>query len=330
MKILKLFTITLAILLTGIIYSGCNQNQSTAPSAQMTDDAFLTSVVQNGYSSNAFDEDNLMSQVSADLNDGSAVWDNDNNPPGSPIDSLKKWGRIVRNVNIDYNITNSGDTLKTVHITRTITGDYVILGYQNGQLDSIFKPYTEVMYRWVKFKRIASTPNPVHNWRLYQISMLNGGTTLPQIGSSKVQMDKIEIYQDNVSTPTYIFNGPNFEDLNLFTTTLFGGNGIPRIDRDIPVKIMVYTTSQDAQPDLVAWHWARNTFGFHRVPFVLVSQTGGGPYTRIYSKTFSAFHLHRLGVHNGYITASTYESLWDSDPAKFASSEIGLPYRVTR
>jgi hypothetical protein len=330
MKTLKLFTFILAALLSGIIYDGCNQNQSTAPSAQMTDDEYLQTVVQNGYSSNAFDEDNLMSQVSPDLNDNGAISDNDNNPPGSPIDSLKKWGRIVTNTNYNFNIENSGDTLKTVHITLTITGNYIILGYQNGQPVNIMKPYTEIFYRWVKFKRIASTPNPNHNWRLYQISMLNGGTTLPQIGSSKVQMDKIEIYQDNSTMPTYIFNGPDFQDLNLFTTMLFGGNGIPRIDRDSPVKIMVYTTSQNAQPDIVAWHWARNTFGFHRVPFELISQTGGGPYSRIYSKTFSAYHMHGLGVHNGFISASTYESLWDSDTSKLASSEIGFPYRVTR
>ena len=41
MKTLKLFTITFSIFLIGIIYSGCNQNQSTEPSAQMTDDEYL-------------------------------------------------------------------------------------------------------------------------------------------------------------------------------------------------------------------------------------------------------------------------------------------------
>jgi hypothetical protein len=86
--------------------------------------------------------------------------------------------------------------------------------------------------------------------------------------------------------------------------------------------------SQDSPLDYVAWHWERNTFGFHRIPFTLESQTGNGPYNRVYSRTINVYNLHKLGAFNGYLSASTRESLFDTDPSKFASSELGFPYLV--
>jgi len=52
----------------------------------------------------------------------------------------------------------------------------------------------------------------------------------------------------------------------------FGGSGIPSFNKGEQLTVKVYTTSQMADTDYVAFHWARNTFGFHRVPFVLESQ----------------------------------------------------------
>ena len=109
---------------------------------------------------------------------------------------------------------------------------------------------------------------------------------------------------------------------------LFGGTGIPSFNRGDQLQVKVYTTSQQVPTDYVAYHWARNTFGFHRVPFTLESQTGSGPYYRVYAKTFNVYNVHKIGVFNGYISASTRESLYDDDPSKFASDEVGIPYKV--
>ena len=318
------------ILIFGLYVSGCSDNSSVNnPTQSVTNDNdYLKSVVSSGYDNNQVNEDNLMSQVVNDLNTGPV--NNDQAFPGLPIDSLKKWGRRISNVNVNYSITDYGDTMKALNITRTINGNYIIIGTKNGVTDSVNKPYTEVFFNNVKFKRIERETNPRMNWRLYQISMLNGGTTQPQVGSSQVMITKIELYQDNFSMPRYTFNGPDFQNKNIFTTMKFGGTGIPQIDREDSVYIKVYTTSQLAPVDIVAWHWPLNTFGFHRVQFDLLSQTGGGPYERVYAKSIKVFHLHRLGSFNGDISASTHESLWDDDINKFASSEVGFPYRVTR
>jgi hypothetical protein len=313
---LMLFTLFLTF-----SFFGCNNDNLT--NSDLTDDEFLQYVVASGYSSNSTEEDNLMSYESSDLNDNGPISDDGK----TNLDSLYKWGRIVTNVNLNYNITNQGDSIKTVRVTRTISGNYIILGYINNVLDTTIKPYTAVLYRDIAFKRIGYNPRPRYNWRLYKISMLSGGTTQPQTGGDKVLITKIEVYQNNSATPNYIFNGPDFTQ-NVFTTVLFGGNGIPVINRNSQVKIKVYTTSQNSDIDYVSWHWARNSFGFHRIPFTLESQTGSGPYFRVYAKTFSIYGNHNLGAHNGYINASTRESLYDDDITKFASTEAGLVYKV--
>jgi hypothetical protein len=270
-----------------------------------------------------------MMQEYNDLNEGGAVLDNESLPPLNPYDSLYKWGRRITGVNRNYNITDEGDSLKDVVITTTYSGNYIIVGYQGGVKDTAIKPYTEVMKRNVVFKRVANSEFPRRNWRLYKISVLDGETTQPQLGSSKVQITKVEIYKNNSGTPTYIFNGPDFTN-SVFTTKLFGGNGIPEIDRNDLVKVKIYTTSQLSDIDYVAFHWAKNTFGFHRIPFALESETGSGPYYRIYSKDFNIYGSHRIGAFNAFFSANTRESLYDNDINKFASDLVGIPFKVTR
>jgi hypothetical protein len=306
-----------------ILISGCNKSDNVVTST-MTDDQYIQSVVSNGYSSNGGDEDNVMSTEATDLDTGLV---SDNGSPMNPIDSLQKWGRRVSNVHLDFNIESQGDSVKVVHVTRTITGNYLILGWVNGQSELISKPYAEVFYRDISFKRIDTRPDPSRNWRLYKVSILSGGTTQPQIGNNFVSITKVEVYVNTSGTPTYIFNGPDFTQ-NVFTTIRFGGAGIPTLNRGDQVQIKVYTTSTNSSIDYVAWHWARNTFGFHRIPFTLESQTGSGPYYRIYSKSFNVYANHKLGVFNSYLSASTHESLYDDDVTKFASSELGTPYKV--
>ncbi|MGC8858519.1 MAG: hypothetical protein ACP5P3_05315 [Ignavibacteria bacterium] len=303
---------------------GCKEN-ATEPT-ELTDEEYVKQVVLNGYDNSAV-EDNLISQERTDFDDGAAVPDDDSGPIISPLDSLKRWGRIITGNNININVEDSGDTLKIVHITRTINGYFRIIGYKNGQLDSVNKPYTQVFTRNVEFKRIGRSPYPRLNWRLYRVSCLDGQTTQPQIGSDYVMITKVEFYKNGSPLPILVLNGPDFQNF-YFTTAYFGGSGIPSVNRGDQVTIKVYTTSQLSDPDYVAFHWAKNTFGFHRKRFQLESQTGSGPYYRIYSKTFNIYSQHRLGVFNGSISASTKESLYDDDISKFASDQVTFPYKV--
>lgn len=317
----------LLLMLTALFISGC-QKSAVEPN-NMTDDEYVQSVVSGGYDNDYTNEDNIMMQEYIDLNEGGAVLDNESIPPANPYDSLYKWGRRITGVNRNFNITNEGDSLKNVIITTTFTGNFNIIGFQGGNKDTTQKPYTEVLKRKVVFKRVANSEYPRRNWRLYRVSILDGETSQPQIGSSKVQITKVEIYKNNSGTPSYIFSGPDF-NTTMFTTKLFGGDGIPQLDRNDLVKVKIFTTSQLANMDYVAFHWAKNAFGFHRIPFAMESETGSGPYYRVYSKDFNIYGSHRIGAHNAYFSANTHESLYDDDVSKFASDMVGIPFKVTK
>lgn len=308
--------------------SGCNE----APvDDNQTDDEFIKEVITQGIGSNNQEEDDLMSGESGDLNDGGAVYSGGGGGD-TPIDSLIRWGRRVLSVNVSVTITSEGDSLKIANVTRTINGNFIIVGIVNNVVDTIIKPYTEVLKRNAVFKRIAHTNRPRFNWKLYKVSMADGGTTAPQNSNDYVQMQKIDVYVNNVLTYTLI--GPDFTQ-NVFVTKRFGGDGIPKFHLGEQVRVIVTTVSQQSEPDIVAWHWARNAFGFHRVPFEMTSSIpnpSGPGYLRTFEKTYTIYNtppfVHRYGIFNGFISASTHKSLYDDSPAEFASDLVGAPYRV--
>ncbi|MCI0448178.1 MAG: hypothetical protein L0Y79_00130 [Chlorobi bacterium] len=302
-------------------FSACSE--STVEENQ-TDDEFIKEVVTAGIGSNQQEDDDLMSNEAYDLDNGGAVGNNGGGD--TPIDSLVKWGRRITGTSVTVTITSEGDSIKNATIERTINGVFHIIGYVNGNLDSIQKPYTEVLRRKAVFKRIAHTPRPRFNWKLYKVSMVDGGTTVPQNSNDYVQMQQIQVYVNNVLQ--YTFQGPDFTQ-NVFTTRRFNGSGIPEVRIGDQVKIVVSTYSAQSEQDIVAWHWARNTFGFHREPFVMTSQVpSGSGWNRVYEKTFTIYPQHKIGKFNGYISASTYKSLYDDSPVEFASDLAGAPYRV--
>jgi hypothetical protein len=322
MKISNLVKTTIYLFLSavfGIYLIGCSD--SVAPDNQ-TDDQYIQEVVMTGVGSSQQDDEDLMSNEAYDLDDGGAVGGGGD----TPIDSLLRWGRRVTGVNVNVNITSEGDSLKIAHVTRTITGNFVIIGMVSGIQSTIVKPYTEVLKRDVIFKRIDHKPRPRYNWKLFKVSLVDGETTSPQVGSDNVEMTKVEIYVNN--NLAYTFQGPDFTQ-NVFTTRRFHGNGVPEVHHGDQVRIKVFTFSKQSEPDIVAWHWARNAFGFHRVPFIMTSETPNGQYwDRTYEKTFTIYDRHRFGVFNGFINASTHKSLYDDAPAEFASDLVGTPYRV--
>lgn len=297
-------------------FAACGDNSTTS---YMSDNDYLQSVISGG---NSQSESNVTSTESDNLNNGIAVPDDDNGML-SPIDSLKRWGRVVTGVNVNYNVTDFGDTVKSVLVTRTITGYYVIRAYAGGLPDSVNKPYTEVFTRTVSFKRINSKPDPRLNWALYQVSMANGKTTTPQVGTAQITINSINVYDAN-NNLLYTFNGPDFTQ-NIFTTLWFGGNGIPNFTRGEQIRVVVNLTSNQTETDYVAWHWARNTYGLHRTPFTLTSSNGTN---RTYERTFNIHGSHKLGVFGGYISANTHKSLWDDDPSLFSSTTAGVVYKI--
>ena len=325
MKFLKpsknVFMLAIAAVFT-LYMSACGDN---SVSDNQTDDEFITEVVTNGYSNPNAEDDDLFKAESSDFEDGGAVGDIDG--MDTPIDSLMKWGRIVTGSSATVTITTEGDSLKNADITRTITGNYVIVGVVGGVVDTIFKPYTQVFHRTAVFKRVGNNPRPRHNWRLYKVSMVDGHTTSPQNSDSYVQMQQIQVYVNG--TLTYTFAGPDFTQ-NVFTTRRFDGAGIPEVNAGDQVRFVVTTYSTQSEQDIVAWHWGKRNFGFHREPFVMTSETpSGSGWTRTYDKTITINGAtHHRGRFNGFISASTHKSLYDDSPAEFASDAVGTPYRV--
>lgn len=316
------FPILFTAVLTAYL-SGCQEN--TTNPTELTDNQYLEYVIKSGYSTTRQEDDNIMSKETYDMDDGGAVPDFGGD---TPIDSLIRWGRKITGVTVSVTITNEGDTIKNVTISRTINGNFIIIGMVNGVQDTIVKPYVENTKRNAVFKRVDRTPYPRKNWRLYKVTLLDGQTTQPQVGTDYVEMNKIEVYINGNPVPTYTFQGPDFTQ-NVFTTMWFGGSGIPGVRLGDQVRIKVYTHSTQSEPDIVAWHWARNTFGFHRVPFVMTSNVpGGNGWDRTYEKTYTIYSSHPLGIFNGYISASTHKSLYDDSPAEFASDLVGIPYKV--
>jgi hypothetical protein len=178
----------------------------------------------------------------------------------------------------------------------------------------------------VIFKRIGRRPNPRFNWRVYQYSAVDGNTTNPQTGKDNIVINKVEIYKNNDLILTLY--GPDFT-INIFNARFFGANSLIESIRGDQVKFKVYATCNQSDTDIVSFHWARNSFGFHRERFELTSQTqNGSNYDRIYEKTFNIYSQHRHGIHNAFISVNTRSSLYDNSPLLFSSTYMGFPYRV--
>jgi hypothetical protein len=319
------FYIFIPVFLVFLTITGCNKNEVTS-SGSGTEDEYLTNeAIQSTDGSNDDDNEVLGNQI-MDFSDDGAVFNNTNDPL-TGYDSLRFYGRRVTGVSVTATFTTNTDTIKTLLIKRTISGNFIIKGYIGGSIDSISKPYTEVQNRTASFKRINRTEVHRRNWRLYQVSAVDGQTTSPQSGKSNIVMNKVEVYKNGTLLIT--LNGPDFT-ANLFTTRYFNGEGMFKFNRNDNVKVKVFATSNQSDTDIVAFHWARNSFGFHRVPFTMTSQTViGGSYDRIYEKTFTVYGVHRFGVFNSFISANTRKSLWDNNTGEFSSTYMGIPYRIS-
>lgn len=319
-----IYPVLFAALILTFNFYGCNEN-SNDTSLQTDDEYIRNTALNSAFSSDADDDDNLFSNEVMDFDSEGPV-SNDDGGFDTPIDSLVKWGRRVTGTNLNVNITTSGDTLKFAEVTRTINGNFIIVGYINGVLDSTVKPYSQEQRRTVSFKRVDRRPNPRFNWRVYQYSAIDGETKTPQIGKDNIVMNTIEIFVNNTLVLT--LNGPDFTS-NIFTSRYFGGEGLFIANRNDQVRIKVLLTSNQSDTDIVAYHWARNSFGFHREPFVMTSQVpNGSSFDRTFEKTFTVYPQHNHGIHNGFISSNTRSSLYDNSTSLFSSTYMGLPYRI--
>lgn len=305
--------------LAAVTFNAC-QNNGPIETSALSDDEYLRTVAVNSqYSNDPDDEDNLLSGDIAGF-DYPAVM--------SAYDSIAGWRRIITNVSTTANIILNTDTMKTVETIRTISGNFVILGFTGGVPDSAVKPFTQDLRRIAIFRRVNNTPNPRRNWRLFRFSAVDGQTSSPQTGKDNIVMNRIEVFRNDNLILT--LNGPDFTT-NLFNAGHFGPPGSPEFGASVQIKVRVSLTSNQSDTDFVAFHWPRNSGIANGIRFGLVSQTpNGNNFDRVYEKTYSVQPQHGPGVFNGLISASTKASLFDSNPQLFSGTFAGMPYRVRR
>lgn len=307
-----------------IFISSCSDNSIETGSVQ-TDDEFIRSIAMNSsFSSNEDDDDNLFFSDEMDFDSEGATYSNANN--NTPLDSILKWGRRITGRDVNVNITTFGDSLKEAEVTKSLSGNFIIIGYIAGVLDSTLKPFTQEHRRLISFKRVGRRPNPRFNWRVFQYSAVDGETKTPQTGKDNIVMNKVEYYRNNELIMT--LNGPDFT-ANLFMARHFGNNSQIDLGRGDQIRIKVYLTSNQNDQDIVAYHWRRNSHGFHRELFEMTSEIQkGNNFDRTFEKTFEIYNQHPHGMHNGFISSTTRSSLFDNSTSLFSSTYMGLPYRV--
>jgi len=145
----------LLIVLVLFSFFSCKDNFLELNSS--SDNEFIKEIIIKGFNNNLDDEDNLVFQEIEDLNQGAAVFDQSiSNLKINDFDSLYKWGRRILSVNNNINIENEGDSIKNANVKRTINGVLIILGFRNGVMDSVVKPFRELTERKLKFKRIGN------------------------------------------------------------------------------------------------------------------------------------------------------------------------------
>ena len=305
-----------ALLSAAIVINGCSKESATEPIS--SDDAYFESVIKGN---DAATQDLFASDEEA-LNESDQL--------GSIAGGLKKstlgsvvpirWGRVIQSVNrqIVRPVTKLGDTLAIVETRVTFTGNFLIQGLSGVDTVVIRKPFTEVIDRNVKFRRVANTRYPRLNWRLDAVAVANGSTANPALAITEMEV----IAPNRTLTVTdpddyYMEIEPRwFRNLPVF--------------QNVPVTMRVTVQSSLPDSEFVTLHYVPSAFGLHRSPFLLKSQSvSGGVYTRVYEKSWTISGSIRKYAHL-MVSATTRESLLTDVTTNFSSAVWGIPYKTSQ
>lgn len=231
------------------------------------------------------------------------------------------WGRRVDSVNRLVSFARFGDTLIIATINVTMSGQIKIAAkdsLQDTTITVISKPFTETMTRNVRIYRIALTDRPRDNWRFREVSGVEGGTT-----NSQITFDQLVAI---IGTDTLTITDPTEFYLRF---PAFAGRHLPSVGGAATIKVQLTLTSTESDTDMVFVHrpflWMNSSvLRPARVRMTMVSQTGGGPYTRVYEHSWTG---HIQGRHHFFVSGITRASLFD-DAAPWSTRLWGIPYLV--
>lgn len=232
------------------------------------------------------------------------------------------WGRRVENASRSVTFDRSGDTIVVATIVFSMSGDIVIAHRDTVQDTTLIieKPFAESTTRKVRFTRIARTDNPRLNWRFREISGVDGGTT----SSTSIAFTELRAITGNdtltVTNPTEFY----------LRFAEFAGRRMHSLNNGTLMTVRLTLTSTESDTDLVFIHrpfqWLNSsTLRPAKFRMNLVSETGSGPYTRVYEYSWSS---HVAGRHHFFVSGITRSSLFD-DTAPWSTKIWGIPYLVS-
>ncbi len=291
------------------LVSGCKENNSTEPT-EKTDQEAMTLLVAN---------DALFSPESSLLDDGN---------PNSSLQKIsaviipRAWGRKILSFNRNIAFTVVSDSTATATVTNTISG-YICIYPKDTTKQLTTKDFTEVTTRNVKFVRRPFTRERGKNWKISEISILQGGTT-----NNNITIQRLVFY---IGGDTLEIENPL--DYYLKVGQIHGRGGLHELVASSVhlFKIQVKVKSTDPDSDIVVAHrpvWASAPGLYRRGAMKLVSDStvsnGDGTFSRVYENSWQGAWA---GRHHVMVNAITRESIF-TDSVAFSSQVWGIPYIV--
>jgi hypothetical protein len=299
-----------------LCFTGCEKSDQLVTPSFSSEQEYFSSVVSN---------DEFFTTEEPNIEDGGAY------PAEYNSDLFKedaaivpfRFGKKIQHVQRSITYTQEGDSVVFATVTRTITGEFVIVASYDTSATKpdtvIRKPYVETVTRRAKFVRVAplGTP-PWRGWKLAAISLLKGGTE-----NNDVVITRLVVYL--ASGDSLVVASPNDYFLNVGKPP----RPVPAIHPGDRVRVQLTLSSTSPDTEIVVLRHGAGQDGYHRrrARFHLLSQTplGAGLYSRVYELTLNA-HKH-LGKFNAVAEAILHGSIYD-DTAPLENNYWGVPYVV--
>lgn len=327
MKRLLVAMVALAVLLAGVLITGCSDQtapEEQAPIGVTNEEAAMTYFATNDeFVRN--DEETFQDLTAEPMEYGTF----------GKIDAEITpvcFARVVTGVTRTVTTTvQPGDTLAVANVKKDITGIFKIKAVTAAQETVLIeKPFNDAAERNIIFKRVARDPRRYWlNWVPVATSLVEGGTVTP---NNNIAITELALFLPDGETVT--ITDPTSYYLRYRWVRMMQGadrmKDVPELSGGQAIRLQVTLESASPDTDIVALRYGFGGFNKRRVKMNLVSETfNGEKYVRVFetSRTRPVYvHYYRGFFHMG-VDAITHETLFD-DAAPYAASWWGVPYRV--
>lgn len=338
MKLINRFALLLSVAGLLVYLWGCSKDNPVTQTGPTTDEVALQqqvveadSVADFSSGDEATIDDNGMRDPEYDA-DVSLEMQGMSEMAKASSDSIYpvRWGRHINHITRNYLVTMDGDSAATVTIMKTLSGVFRVgLGIRTPDtviVDTVIrKPFVEDVTRKVRFRRIARSDNPRHNWVPVAITLVRGKTN---------ETHDFSIASLEVTSHLVPFDRTVTDPLDTwFRLGRFMGS-VPVFPVGDSITVRVTITSSSPMAELVYLRHSvpAGLMERRRARMNVVSTTGGsGTYTRVYERSFHTRLPRRVlaARFNAVADAKSYGSIYSND-APFSNEFWGMPYIVVR